>query len=58
MTNKIIVTILGLLLFVSCTKTPKKIECGKQCTGDGSVYSYVWIKDVIGETDVKKTNCI
>ena len=57
MTNKIIVTILGLLLFVSCTKNPKKIEFGKQCTGDGSVYSYVWIKDAIGETDVKKTNC-
>lgn len=45
-----------LILLTACTPT-KKIEFGKQCTKDGSVYSYVWIKDASGETDVNKNNC-
>jgi hypothetical protein len=53
--NKLIIVILGIIL-VGCTPNPKKISFGKECTPQGH-WSYIWIKPVIGETDVNKDNC-
>jgi hypothetical protein len=54
---KITLSLFLLITVVSCT-TPKTIEFGKKCTGDGKVYSYVWIKDKNSDANIKPTNCV
>lgn len=56
-TISVIIALFLILILSACT-TPKTIEFGKKCTGDGSVYSYVWIKDKNTDANIKSTNCI